>query len=111
MMSQSRKEIIRKCRLKLEELKSKYERSLRRPRLLREGDKDIIDRAASEVEIQNSLYFRGRYEQLMPEIELALRKLRLGTYGICESTGELIDEKRLLAVPWTRIKRQLSESA
>jgi RNA polymerase-binding transcription factor DksA len=36
------------------------------------------------------------------EIEEAMTRIRNGSYGVCEITGEPIDEERLLAIPWTR---------
>ncbi len=39
---------------------------------------------------------------LLTEVERALDKLRSGTYGISEKTGEPIPYERLAAVPWAR---------
>lgn len=36
-------------------------------------------------------------------IDLALSKILVGDYGICESCGDDIAEKRLEALPWTRL--------
>jgi RNA polymerase-binding transcription factor DksA len=36
------------------------------------------------------------------EIEEALTRIRDGTYGVCELTGEPIEPDRLEAIPWTR---------
>ena len=36
------------------------------------------------------------------EIDLALNRIRDGTYGICELTGKPIDPRRLEAIPWAR---------
>jgi len=36
------------------------------------------------------------------EIEEALMRIRRGTYGICEMTGNPIERARLEAIPWTR---------
>ncbi len=41
---------------------------------------------------QNSLY----------EIEQALARIRNGTYGVCEISGEQIEAERIAAVPWAR---------
>ncbi len=32
----------------------------------------------------------------------AIRRIECGTYGICEVTGEPIEEARLQAIPWAR---------
>ncbi|MFZ2446423.1 MAG: TraR/DksA family transcriptional regulator [Syntrophobacteraceae bacterium] len=36
-------------------------------------------------------------------IDLALNKIVLGEYGVCEHCGDEISEKRLAALPWTRL--------
>jgi RNA polymerase-binding transcription factor DksA len=36
------------------------------------------------------------------EVEQALNRIRNGTYGICELTGEVIEPERLEAIPWAR---------
>ena len=38
----------------------------------------------------------------LTEVRAALARIREGNYGLCEETGEEIQEKRLLAIPWTR---------
>ena len=38
----------------------------------------------------------------LKEVRLALARIEAGTFGLCESGGEHIDEKRLEAIPWTR---------
>src|SRR3982074_565669 len=39
----------------------------------------------------------------LADIELALRKLDGGSYGICEECGKPIGEERLNAKPWARL--------
>lgn len=53
----------------------------------------------TDVEMLNSLAIHQR--KYIRELENALSRIRHKTYGICEVTGELIDKKRLLAVPTT----------
>jgi RNA polymerase-binding transcription factor DksA len=36
------------------------------------------------------------------EIEQALKRIKQGSYGICELTGTAIPKARLRAIPWTR---------
>jgi DnaK suppressor protein len=40
--------------------------------------------------------------ETLKEVRLALARIDAGTFGLCESGGEHIDEKRLEAIPWTR---------
>jgi len=53
----------------------------------------------SEVEMLNNMAIRQR--RYLKDLENALIRIRNKSYGICVLTGELIDKKRLLAVPTT----------
>jgi RNA polymerase-binding transcription factor DksA len=41
-------------------------------------------------------------DDVLHEIEAALRRIEGGTYGTCEITGQQIPTARLTAIPWTR---------
>ncbi len=41
-------------------------------------------------------------QEALSEIDGAIKRIRAGTYGICEITGKPIAKERLLAVPFTR---------
>jgi RNA polymerase-binding transcription factor DksA len=41
-------------------------------------------------------------QEALSEIDGAIKRIRNGTYGICEITGKPIAKERLLAVPFTR---------
>jgi 3-hydroxyacyl-CoA dehydrogenase/enoyl-CoA hydratase/3-hydroxybutyryl-CoA epimerase len=43
------------------------------------------------------------------EIDEALARMEGGVYGICEETGDEIEEKRLQAIPWTRLSLEGAE--
>ncbi|MBK8491030.1 MAG: TraR/DksA family transcriptional regulator [Saprospirales bacterium] len=53
----------------------------------------------NEIEILNDMAIRQR--KYVQDLENALVRIKNKTYGICVVTGELIDKKRLLAVPTT----------
>lgn len=42
------------------------------------------------------------YNELLGEINHALRRIEEGRYGVCEITGKPIPMSRLKAIPWTR---------
>jgi RNA polymerase-binding transcription factor DksA len=44
----------------------------------------------------------GNEEKMLAEVNAALARLDLGTFGRCESCGKNIAKERLLAVPYTR---------
>jgi DnaK suppressor protein len=96
------RELFEECRLQLLELKDQYSNTINRPRHY-SGEGDIIDLAYKENYIHHSNAFRSRMHFLLPEIDRALERIDDGTFGICEITGNKIEPKRLLAVPWTRI--------
>ena len=43
-----------------------------------------------------------QHRQTVTEIDLALKRLENGRYGISESSGEPITYERLLLIPWAR---------
>jgi RNA polymerase-binding transcription factor DksA len=53
----------------------------------------------NDVEMLNNMAIRQR--MYIQDLENALVRIRNKTYGICAITGELIDKRRLLAVPTT----------
>lgn len=63
------------------------------------GMGDPVDIASTEI-TQASLQKIGKRETyLLKKIDLALHKIDEGTYGECESCGEDIDPRRLMARP------------
>jgi DnaK suppressor protein len=44
----------------------------------------------------------GIASDTLREVRLALARIDAGTFGLCQASGQQIDEKRLEAVPWTR---------
>ncbi|NPA12769.1 MAG: TraR/DksA family transcriptional regulator [Aquificae bacterium] len=41
--------------------------------------------------------------EILREIDKALERMKEGTYGLCEVCGNPIEEKRLMALPWTTL--------
>lgn len=62
---------------------------------------DWVDDSSTntEVEMLNTMAIRQR--KFIADLENALIRIRNKTYGICVITGELIDKRRLMAVPTT----------
>ncbi len=60
---------------------------------------DIVDQASSYA--QNNVEMRAinRQIKLISKIDSALKRIKAGTYGFCEETGEPIGLKRLIARP------------
>lgn len=97
----------------LEEFRAAIEKKLARARDDRDFYLDSIEQMAggpetkvkglddgtssSEVERLNTL--AARQQKLIRHLESALIRIENKVYGVCRETGELIDKKRLMAVP------------
>ena len=60
---------------------------------------DIVDQASSYTDKNVEMRAINRQIKLISKIYSALRKIKDGTYGFCEETGEPIGIKRLIARP------------
>ena len=60
---------------------------------------DVVDQASSQTEKSVELRASNRRRKLINKIDKALNRLKDGTYGYCEETGEPIGLKRLIARP------------
>jgi len=71
---------------------------------------DEVDQASSEYMQAFSFRLRGREKFLMDKIEVALRKIDEGTYGVCEECEDTIALKRLQARPEAPLCIQCKEA-
>jgi len=62
-------------------------------------ESDFLDNSSLETNISLLLRNRDRDRKLIRKIDEALERIRDGTYGYCEETGEEIGLKRLEARP------------
>jgi DnaK suppressor protein len=62
---------------------------------------DQIDEAVSLNQTSMSLRMKEREKKLLAKVNLALARIREGTFGECEDCGEEIGNKRLKARPVT----------
>ena len=60
---------------------------------------DIVDQASSYTEKNVEMRAINRQIKLITKIDQAVKKIKDGTYGYCEETGEQIGIKRLIARP------------
>ncbi|MFZ1703765.1 MAG: TraR/DksA C4-type zinc finger protein, partial [Saprospiraceae bacterium] len=63
--------------------------------------KDITDFSSIQTEIEMLNNMANHQRKYIQDLENALIRINNKSYGICVVTGELIDKKRLLAVPTT----------
>tara|TARA_B100000214_G_C23484306_1_gene408604 strand:- start:167 stop:535 length:369 start_codon:yes stop_codon:yes gene_type:complete len=70
---------------------------------------DIVDQASSYTEKTVEMRASNRRRKLVNKIDQALKRLKDGTYGYCEETGEPIGLKRLIARPIATLSIQAQE--
>jgi len=64
---------------------------------------DLTDRASQESDRNFELRIRDRERKLIKKMKEALARIDEGTFGICESCGKKISDKRLMARPVTTL--------
>lgn len=67
-----------------------------------EGVKDPADLSVIDVNKEIALRLGEHESRLVADIDQALLRIKEGSYGTCARCGELIDERRLEAVPTAR---------
>jgi DnaK suppressor protein len=60
----------------------------------------MADDASEIFEQEKNLALQKNLQELLAKVERALRKYDQGTYGLCETCGEVIDPARLEALPY-----------
>jgi len=87
----------------LNKLLSEAERTVSEMTNDKESYPDPSDRASLESDRNFELRIRDRERKLIQKIREAIQRIDDGTYGICQSCGGEISEKRLLARPVTTL--------
>jgi DnaK suppressor protein len=64
---------------------------------------DIADQASSAYTKEFLLSIGDAERRMLKQVDEALLKIREDTYGLCESCGESISERRLEALPFARL--------
>ena len=67
------------------------------------GDSHLGDAAAVTLDRQIDYTLEENSGQVLAEIDVALRRIEEGTYGICTVCGKEIAPERLEAYPWASL--------
>ncbi|NPA53365.1 MAG: TraR/DksA family transcriptional regulator [Aquificae bacterium] len=67
------------------------------------GVEDAADIVTSELSRETVYKLSQVDRETLFLIDIALKKIENGTYGVCEECGAQIGEKRLEAIPWVRL--------
>lgn len=111
-MSMITRALVDECRGKL--LKTKEEilnrvQEVRKDLYFEDKGGDEADQTARILNEKEILTLHDRLRGQLFEIEQALSRIEIGTYGVCEETDETIEPERLKAIPWTRLSIEGAE--
>ena len=67
------------------------------------NEDDLVDVATETFEREKELALESSVQGILEMVEEALKKVRDGTYGICDGCGKPIDGNRLRAIPYARL--------
>ena len=70
---------------------------------------DMVDQASSYTDKSVEMKALNRSRKLISKINAALQRIKDGTYGFCEETGEPIGLKRLIARPVATLSIEAQE--
>ena len=70
---------------------------------------DVADMATDNYDRELNIGLATNEQQLLNDIDVALKRIEDGTYGVCEIYGTAIPKKRLLAMPYTRLSMKAQE--
>ena len=70
---------------------------------------DMVDQASSYTDKSVEMKSLNRSRKLISKINSALQRLKDGTYGFCEESGETIGLKRLMARPVATLSIEAQE--
>jgi len=68
-----------------------------------DGIQDIADQASSAYTKEFLLSIGDTERRLLKQVDEALQRIKLETYGLCEGCSEMIGERRLEALPFAKL--------
>lgn len=80
-------------------LQQESRHSIQRIRTSEPTGGDLLDRSVKDAHQAMDLLTRERLDRTLRQIDAALQRLQVGSYGYCLETGEEIGIQRLLAWP------------
>jgi DnaK suppressor protein len=92
---------IEKYRIELERAEEYLKRNLlQRHQIAIQRSPDQVEDMVFAAERESAIIDLERTSRQLRQVEVALSRIRAGTYGACLKCDEPISEKRLRAVPW-----------
>jgi len=67
------------------------------------GEEDTADMASALMDKEMDLSVEDEIDDMLAQVDHALTKIKDGTYGICDISGNSIPKSRLEAIPWASL--------
>jgi DnaK suppressor protein len=99
VLERLKQKLLSKRRELINEVRDKYAGHLE---VGTDGIQDIADQATTSYTKEFELSIGESDRQLLKQVDAALERIRLKTFGLCERCGVPIGEKRLEALPFAR---------
>lgn len=95
------KAVIEKKVAKTERQLSSLEEQLAEAAASKDSEGDWMDNSSNHADIEMLEVMANRQRKHLIDLQNALQRIHNKSYGICVISGELIDKRRLMAVPTT----------
>lgn len=69
----------------------------------------MADMATDNFDREFTLGLASTEQKILNDIDVALKKIETGDYGICEKYGTPIPKKRLMAMPYAKFSKKAKE--
>lgn len=69
----------------------------------------MADMATDNFDRELNIGLATSEQQILNDIDIALKKIQDGAFGVCEKYGTTIPKKRLMAMPYTRLSKKAQE--
>jgi DnaK suppressor protein len=113
MTTELNNDIVTECRMRLNALKTELLNRVRSSQqefiVSEKMTGDEADQSVALINENTFLTHQERMRSILLEIEYALARIEMGSFGICEETQEPIEIARLIAIPYTRLSIEGAE--
>jgi DnaK suppressor protein len=99
-----------RLQVKKQEILAMYQKDLKSGQESNDSPtEDLVDRANNAYTRELAFSISDSERELMHQIDLAIERLKAGSYGFCLHTGQQIGQARLEAIPWAKYSVEAQE--
>jgi DnaK suppressor protein len=99
-----------RLQVKKQEILAMYQKDLKSGQESNDSPtEDLVDRANNAYTRELAFSISDSERELMQQIDLAIERLKAGSYGFCLHTGQQIGQARLEAIPWAKYSVEAQE--